>query len=226
MSFLDYIRGNRKGREAHELEKEALRDQFLYEAMQGYDSGKGEDHIDAINKLQKAISSGNKVKKTSGSGFSFRKIAAAAVLLVFGLGGYLLIDEMRDGIASLSARAKEKAPEIIDIYVPEDFYALNEQTITQKNEVVVQEFSTKINPFTVPDVTARVTQDEMDELSEPKRSVIDIYVPDIAYELHKPTIEKGNSIAKEVMDTTSRPLEIYIPEQDYHRFKDKIEQKK
>lgn len=226
MSLIDYIKGNRKGREAHNLEKEALDDQFLYEAMQGYDSVNDEDHAAIINKLQKTIRSGRKLKKSSDSGFSFRKIAAAAILLIFGLGGYLLIDELRDGIANLSAKAKEKAPEIIDIYVPENFYSKNVKVIEKKNKNVIQKFSNEIDPFSVPDVTATVTQEEMNELSEPKRAIIDIYIPDAAYELHEPIIERGNSIAKEIMDTTrGRPLKIYIPEKDYHRFKNKIEQK-
>lgn len=38
MKLLDYIRGTRKGKEAHRLQKEAMRDPFLADAMDGYDS--------------------------------------------------------------------------------------------------------------------------------------------------------------------------------------------
>ena len=37
MKLLDYIRGIRKGKEAHRLQKEAMRDPFLADAMDGYD---------------------------------------------------------------------------------------------------------------------------------------------------------------------------------------------
>lgn len=37
MKLLDYIRGTRKGKEAHRLQKEAMRDPFLADAMDGYD---------------------------------------------------------------------------------------------------------------------------------------------------------------------------------------------
>lgn len=36
MKLLDYIRGARKGKEAHRLEKEAMRDPFLADALEGY----------------------------------------------------------------------------------------------------------------------------------------------------------------------------------------------
>ena len=36
MKLSDYIRGFRKGKEAHRLEKEAMRDPFLADALEGY----------------------------------------------------------------------------------------------------------------------------------------------------------------------------------------------
>lgn len=36
MKLLDYIRGLRKGKEAHRLEKESMQDPFLADAMDGY----------------------------------------------------------------------------------------------------------------------------------------------------------------------------------------------
>lgn len=36
MKLLDYIRGLRKGKEAHRLERESMQDPFLADAMDGY----------------------------------------------------------------------------------------------------------------------------------------------------------------------------------------------
>ncbi len=36
MKLLDYIRGLRKGKEAHRLEKDSMKDPFLADAMDGY----------------------------------------------------------------------------------------------------------------------------------------------------------------------------------------------
>ena len=41
MKLLDYIRGLRKGKEAHRLEKESMKDPFLADAMDGYGQVEG-----------------------------------------------------------------------------------------------------------------------------------------------------------------------------------------
>ena len=44
MKLLDYIRGARKGKEAHRLEKEAMREPCLADALEGYSRvGNGAD---------------------------------------------------------------------------------------------------------------------------------------------------------------------------------------
>ena len=47
MKLLDYIRGLRKGKEAHRLEKESMKDPFLADAMDGYHQVEG-DHEQQI----------------------------------------------------------------------------------------------------------------------------------------------------------------------------------
>ena len=54
MKLLDYIRGTRKGKEAHRLQKEAMRDPFLADAMDGYD-GAGESQEQQIELLRRRI---------------------------------------------------------------------------------------------------------------------------------------------------------------------------
>lgn len=54
MKLLDYIRGARKGKEAHRLEKEAMRDPFLADALEGYSRvGNGAD--EQIEELRRRI---------------------------------------------------------------------------------------------------------------------------------------------------------------------------
>lgn len=52
MKLLDYIRGTRKGKEAHRLQKEAMRDPFLADAMDGYDrvGGNQEQQIETLHR--------------------------------------------------------------------------------------------------------------------------------------------------------------------------------
>ena len=51
MKLLDYIRGLRKGKEAHRLEKESMQDPFLADAIDGYNQVEG-NHEQRIEKLR------------------------------------------------------------------------------------------------------------------------------------------------------------------------------
>lgn len=84
MKLIDYITGNRKGREARRIEREAMDDPFLHDALEGYDAVPG-DPGDAIRRMQRRV--------TGAAGKMRRRIywsAAAALLLCAGVGGYLL----------------------------------------------------------------------------------------------------------------------------------------
>lgn len=55
MKLLDYIRGLRQGKEAHQLEKESMKDPFLADAMDGYNQIEG-NHEKQIEILHRKIS--------------------------------------------------------------------------------------------------------------------------------------------------------------------------
>ena len=55
MKLLDYIRGLRKGKEAHRLEKESMKDPFLADAMDGYGQVEG-NHELRIGQLRMQVS--------------------------------------------------------------------------------------------------------------------------------------------------------------------------
>lgn len=50
----DYLRGNRKGKPAHKLEREALSDPFLYEALEGLTTTPS-DPIDGLIRLERHL---------------------------------------------------------------------------------------------------------------------------------------------------------------------------
>ena len=54
MKLLDYIRGLRKGKEAHRLERESMQDPFLADAMDGYSQVEG-NHEQRIEKLRMQV---------------------------------------------------------------------------------------------------------------------------------------------------------------------------
>ena len=64
MKLLDYIRGLRKGKEAHRLEKESMKDPFLADAMDGYGQVEG-NHEQRIGQLRMQVSARATKKKES-----------------------------------------------------------------------------------------------------------------------------------------------------------------
>ena len=66
MKLLDYIRGLRKGKEAHRLEKESMKDPFLADAMDGYHQVEG-DHEEQINKLRMKVNAHSAKKRNTRS---------------------------------------------------------------------------------------------------------------------------------------------------------------
>lgn len=87
MRPVDYIRSGRRGRAAHDMEAEALRDPLLAEALEGFDTVDG-DHAAAVESLRRRIAF-----RTRRTGWrpALRRLAAIAALTALLLtGGYLL----------------------------------------------------------------------------------------------------------------------------------------
>ena len=64
MKLLDYIRGLRKGKEAHRLEKESMKDPFLADAIDGYNQVEG-NHEQRIEQLRIQISARSTKKRNT-----------------------------------------------------------------------------------------------------------------------------------------------------------------
>ena len=86
MKLLNYIRGFRKGKEAHRLEKEAMQDTFLADAMDGYDSI-GESQEKQIEQLRKRVT----MRATRKKNYAIRWSAVACLLIGVCVGTYFLL---------------------------------------------------------------------------------------------------------------------------------------
>lgn len=80
MDFKDYIQGKRHGKEANKLEKEALNDAFLQDAIDGYDAVQGE-HLPVIEELGSKITTPQITRKTTPV---WRWVAAVIAFLLVG----------------------------------------------------------------------------------------------------------------------------------------------
>ncbi|WP_019540779.1 carboxypeptidase-like regulatory domain-containing protein [Proteiniphilum acetatigenes] len=85
MNLKDYIRGQRQGKEANQLERKAMDDPFLQDAIDGFDSVEG-DHMAATEDLEKRVSSPQKRVHRR------LWLWAAAAVIVLLIGTPLLLD--------------------------------------------------------------------------------------------------------------------------------------
>lgn len=177
MKFLDYIRGQRKGREAHRIERDSMQDPFLYEAIEGFDSI-DDNHIGRINNIQARIRAKSKsVRKGYGRAW---QTAAAVFIIIFGIGGYFLNNSHK---SNLYAQETTKS-RIIDIYVPDIYYSENIVPIAQQNAKIAREaYKPEISKFKInEDINPSLPKEETGTSSEKKQvdkheTIIEIYIP-------------------------------------------------
>jgi|GEM_PF-2741067 len=87
MRIKHYIQGDKRGKDAHRLEREAMGDPFLHEALDGFDSVPG-NHADALEHLEKNILHRASAKRRRQLIINWS--VAATVLLLIGLGGFFI----------------------------------------------------------------------------------------------------------------------------------------
>jgi hypothetical protein len=91
MKLIDYIQGKRRGKEANKLEREAMNDPFLQDAIDGFDAVPG-NHTSAIEELEAQLERRiNKPKPVVRYRFWIMGAAASLVLLL-GIGSLLHLD--------------------------------------------------------------------------------------------------------------------------------------
>lgn len=106
-----YLAGELDDRAMHQLERQALDDPFLAEALEGYEQHNPDQriHQQALNEaLNKRVTE----KPQAGSGGKirtmYRMVAAAAIILLMGLGWYL-VEQTRKETPNVAAVQPEKA---------------------------------------------------------------------------------------------------------------------
>jgi len=116
MNLKDYIKGARRGKEANRLEREAMGDPFLQDAMEGFDTVAG-NHAEIIDKLEKRVTYiYNSSRKQRN--WLFYGSVAASLLLVIGFSYYFLFLKTPNN-SMLIAENKSKAPEQPEPYFEE-----------------------------------------------------------------------------------------------------------
>lgn len=175
MKFLDYIKGQRKGNDAHRIEKNSMTDPFLYDAIDGFDSIE-DNHIERINSIQ------NRIRAKSASSGRQRHIwqsVAASAIIIIAAGAYFLSDYHKSDLHAQEAQANI----IIDLYVPQTYYVENIVPIAKENAAISKKaYKPQISKFK-PNVkmNSTISEDEKNSLLEKKQDtaeiIIEIYAP-------------------------------------------------
>ncbi|MDR2917793.1 MAG: hypothetical protein LBV72_00300 [Tannerella sp.] len=111
MNLLAYIQGKRKGKEAHRIEREAMRDPFLADALDGFDTVEG-SHAECIAGIRTRLSAS---KQKSNKKIVYISIAASLLLCV-SIGGYFFMNKDERSLVAqseMSAIEKDKAEEVV-----------------------------------------------------------------------------------------------------------------
>ena len=204
MQLKDYIKGNRRGKEANRLEREAMNDPFLRDALDGFDSVAG-DHAEIIEQFEEKYTSFTVIPESKNKAF-FYWAAAASILLLIGFGTYFFWFDKPSSYSNFAYHIPpEKNDNIIsEVYIEE---TPSENLIAEKAPIIVNP-AQKIPPA-VPAVLENKLQAnnedaiDLSDLAE-SRVVVETeaeYSPELMFrEQEKQTI-RGR-----VVDETGNPL--------------------
>ena len=152
MKLLDYIRGLRKGKEAHRLEKESMKDPFLADAMDGYNQVEG-NHEQRIEKLRMQVSAHSAKKKNT---YAITWSIAACLIIGFGISSYFLFlkksmpDEVFIAKESVSSKLAEPAAPPTPA-IP----ATPTVPVTPQEEIALATAKVKTDSTPISEITAR-----------------------------------------------------------------------
>lgn len=133
MKLINYIKGERRGADAHSLEKEAMRDPFLQEALDGFDAV-DDDHMARLANIQRQI--GQASPRTSRVQLVWKIVIAASVIIVALVGKDLFTNSINTGLQAQNVMARP-----MDIYVPQAFYDENIAIIASINTELTKDLS-------------------------------------------------------------------------------------
>lgn len=132
MKLKDYIQGKRRGKEANELERKALQDPFLQDALDGFDVVKG-DHWADIDKMEKRLVR-QKPKRSSRRNWIW---SAAAMLVVF-LGTQIYRWINQDEVIKTSQQIENKSIAVDSLVLENQEITTEIPKISQNPDLIAQ----------------------------------------------------------------------------------------
>lgn len=177
MKFLAYIKGQRKGKDAHRIEKDSMTDPFLYEAIEGFDSIK-DDHLERINSIKKRINANSELEKKHRH--LWQSVAAVAIVFIIA-GTFFLSDFHKSGLYAQQAQNNI----VLDVYVPQTYYEENIVPIAKNNAIVNKKaYKPQISKFKANvKMSSIISEEEIKNLTRKDQEstenvILDIYSPE------------------------------------------------
>jgi hypothetical protein len=174
MDLQDYIKGNRKGADAHRIEKDSMKDPFMYDAIDGFDSV-DDDHIERINSIHRRLSAKTQTEKKKKYHYHLWQITAASVaaVLIFAVGGYFYKSNYQTNLYSENI-SELNSEDFVKVYVPEEYYAENVVVIAKHNvEAVKMVDAPKYNAG-----DANVGDANTEDILPGSDKVLNVYIPE------------------------------------------------
>jgi len=137
MRLNDYIQGNRQGKEANRIERKALNDPFLQDALDGFDSIAG-NHIGIIEELEQKYSCPAIAPKTGKRQF-FYWSSAASVLLLIGFGAYSFLKNTENTTHVIAMNQSPQTEKIIHAAEISELLPEQKEEIQQKVKIAAKE---------------------------------------------------------------------------------------
>ncbi len=163
MKLNDYIRGERHGRGAHEIELDAMRDPLLGEALEGFDSVPG-DHSAALESLSERVRASATGGRAAARARASRRresrtrgwsVAAATIFLVGAVGGSVWL--LHDGLTPNASRTTASRTST-------GYYSGQEEFIMPPVTVIPDETAPANSPTDMSDIT--LDSDEVRDFSD------------------------------------------------------------
>ena len=219
MKLKDYIQGNKRGKEANLLEREALNDPFLEEALEGFETVTG-NHTEIVDRLEKRFSKPVAAPQKKRNLFLYGSIAASILLLV-GFGTYILFEKDKQPIP-IFAELREIPPITNENLTPDDSPVSQpiQTEEAQPKSLITDKATEKVIPDPIRPSTALVAEESitqpeneseitdvisLSDLAEARVVEVEVMVAEYSPEFTLRAQEK-QTIRKKVVDETGEPL--------------------
>ena len=159
MTLKEYIQGKRHGKKANQLERKAMNDPFLSDALEGFDIVPG-NHFEEIEKLEKEITNFKTKKSINFRGWIIA--VAASIVLILGIGGLL---NHKFSSAPPIALNTTKNDSVSNKLLTNEIQLKKDSSKTFSEKVIAQNYKTKKTNPLPPEKVEQIKVIENDNIS-------------------------------------------------------------